>query len=66
MGNRWFDGENRMHKATQGSTTSHYVYDADGKRVRRIIGSVEYWQVYGFEGELIAEYPVNGAASVPQ
>jgi len=65
-GNRWFDGENRMHKATQGSTTSHYVYDADGKRVRRIIGSVEYWQVYGFEGELIAEYPVNGAASTPQ
>ncbi|QQS48000.1 MAG: RHS repeat protein [Acidobacteriota bacterium] len=65
-GSRWFDGENRMYKAQQGGTTSHYVYDADGRRVRRIVGSTETWQVYGMEGELIAEYNVNGSPSSPQ
>ncbi|MGH9800157.1 MAG: RHS repeat-associated core domain-containing protein, partial [Blastocatellia bacterium] len=63
---REYDGENRMKKAWGGSQWNYYVYDADGKRVRRIIGSTETWQVYGLEGELIAEYPVNGAASTPQ
>lgn len=65
-GSRWFDGENRMYKAQQGGTTSHYVYDADGKRVRRIVGTTETWQVYGMEGELIAEYNANGSTSSPQ
>ncbi|MBL8171918.1 MAG: RHS repeat-associated core domain-containing protein, partial [Acidobacteria bacterium] len=65
-GNRWFDGENRMYKATQGSVTSHYVYDADGKRVRRIVGSTETWMVYGLDGELVAEYAANGASGSPQ
>ncbi len=65
-GNRWFDGENRMYKATQSGTTSHYVYDADGKRVRRIIGSTETWMVYGLDGELVAEYAANGASGSPQ
>ncbi|MGH9803503.1 MAG: RHS repeat-associated core domain-containing protein, partial [Blastocatellia bacterium] len=63
---REYDGENRMKKAWGGSQWNYYVYDADGKRVRRIVGSTETWQVYGLEGELIAEYPVNGAASTPQ
>ncbi len=66
LGNRWFDGENRMYKAVQGGTTSHYVYDADGKRARRIIGSTETWMVYGIGGELVAEYAVNGSAGSPQ
>lgn len=65
-GNRWFDGENRMYKATQGGTTSHYLYDADGKRVRRIVGATETWMVYGMDGELVAEYVANGAAGSPQ
>ncbi len=66
VGNRWFDGENRMYKAVQGGTTSHYVYDADGKRARRIIGSTETWMVYGIDGELVAEYAANGSAGSPQ
>ncbi|HMV48308.1 MAG TPA: RHS repeat-associated core domain-containing protein, partial [Blastocatellia bacterium] len=65
-GNRWYDGEGRMNKATQSGTTSHYVYDADGKRVRRIVGVAETWQVYGIDGELVAEYAANGSASSPQ
>ncbi|QQS48006.1 MAG: RHS repeat-associated core domain-containing protein [Acidobacteriota bacterium] len=65
-GSRWFGGENRMYKAQQGGTTSHYLYDADGRRVRRIVGTTETWQVHGMEGELIAEYNVNGSPSSPQ
>ena len=55
-----------MVQANGPSGTSNYVYDADGKRVRRIVGGVETWQVYGFDGELMAEYPVNGTALTPQ
>ncbi len=65
-GVREYDGENRMVKAAGVGGLSYYSYDADGKRVRRITSSVESWHVYGFDGELIAEYPVNGPASTPQ
>ncbi len=50
-----------MAKAVQGATTSYYYYDAEGRRSRRVVGSQETWQVYGFEGELVAEYAVSGA-----
>lgn len=65
---REYDGENRMKKAWGSSNWNYYVYDADGKRVRRIIGAgaTETWQVYGIDGELAAEYPVNGTANMPQ
>jgi RHS repeat-associated protein len=33
--------------------------------VRRITGGVETWHIYGFGGELIAEYPLDGAAGSP-
>ena len=62
-GLREYDGENRLTKANGGPGLSYYGYDADGQRTRRITGGVEYWQVYGFDGELIAEYPANGVAS---
>ncbi|MGE0887065.1 MAG: RHS repeat domain-containing protein [Blastocatellales bacterium] len=65
-GNRWFDGENRMYKAVQSGTTSYYVYDADGKRVRRIIGSTETWMIYGIDGELVGEYAAAASATSPQ
>ncbi len=52
-----------MTRAITGSITSHYVYDASGQRVRRIISGAETWQVFGFDGELLAEYPV--ASGVP-
>ena len=52
-----------MTRAITGSLTSHYVYDAGGQRVRRIINGAETWQVFGFDGELLAEYPV--ASGVP-
>jgi RHS repeat-associated protein len=68
---RTYDGENRMKTSrttfsdntTQDST---YTYDGDGHRVRRNMGSVETWQVYGIGGELIAEYAANAAPSNPK
>src|SRR5689334_7319215 len=57
---RLYDAENRMKSATvssaSGSTLSSYGYDADGHRVRRTIGTAETWQIYGMDGELLAEY----------
>jgi len=42
------------------------VYDAEGQRVRRVVGGVETWQVYGLGGELIAEYAPGASQSSPQ
>ncbi|MDX2043933.1 MAG: RHS repeat-associated core domain-containing protein [Acidobacteriota bacterium] len=64
-GARTYDADNRMTSAQSGATWNYYVYDADGKRVRRIVNGIETWQVYGFSGELLAEYSVNGAAGSP-
>ncbi len=64
FGERTYDAENRMIMAGDGSVDySFYFYDADGDRVRRVFGQ-EYWQVYGMDGELLAEY-VGGAGPTP-
>jgi YD repeat-containing protein len=66
-GSRTYDAENRMTAAQDSfSGWSYYTYNADGQRVRRKINNQETWQVYGFDGELLAEYPVNGASASPQ
>jgi hypothetical protein len=43
-----------------------YTYNADGQRVRRNVGAVETWQIYGLSGELLAEYAANAASVSPQ
>jgi RHS repeat-associated protein len=65
-GQRTYDAENRMLTATNGVVGSSYTYDADGNRVRRIVGGVETWQIYGIGGELLAEYLAGAASSSPQ
>src|SRR5437868_3874925 len=45
---------------------SYYTYNADGQRTRRKINNQETWQIYGIDGELLAEYPANGAVASPQ
>ena len=62
QGTRTYDAENRMI-ASSGAT---YVYDGDGRRVKRIVGTTETWMIYGLGGELVAEYAVNGSPSAPQ
>jgi RHS repeat-associated protein len=36
-----------------------------GKRIKRTVNGANTWQVYGFAGELLAEYPANGPAASP-
>ncbi len=38
----------------------------DARRVKRNVNGTETWQVYGFGGELLAEYEADTAASNPQ
>ncbi len=72
-GFRTFDAENRIiaaQKPVSGKVSwAYYTYDGNGQRVRRKIATFEIWQVYGFGGELLAEYPHTGpslAVSQPQ
>jgi RHS repeat-associated protein len=66
-GTRTYDGENRMLTAWGGNNQwQFYTYDANGSRVRRKIDNVETWQVYGMDGEVLAEYAASGAPSSPQ
>ena len=59
-----YDADNKMTSAANGG--QQYRYNADGKRVKRIItgtGGGQYWMVYGIGGELVAEY--NATSSIP-
>jgi hypothetical protein len=49
-----------------GIAAGEYADNADGQRVRRKVNGVETWQVYGFDGELLAEYAASGAVGSPQ
>jgi len=61
---RLYDAENRLTTAKDGNlqVVSSYSYNADGQRTRRIVGGIETWQIYGMDGELLAEYS-SGAAT---
>jgi len=64
---RLYDAENRMTAALDSSGgTSYYTYDADGHRTRRNIGGLETWQIYGFDGELLAEYAAGTTPNTAQ
>jgi YD repeat-containing protein len=65
-GDRHYDADNRMYQAWANGQWQTYGYDADGRRVKRIVNGVETWQVYGMGGELLAEYVANTAATAPQ
>jgi RHS repeat-associated protein len=58
-GTRAYDAENRLSSITFAASSTpqiRYRYDADGNRVRRILPTGEVWQIYGLDGELLAEY----------
>ncbi|MDQ3665842.1 MAG: hypothetical protein M3410_04420, partial [Acidobacteriota bacterium] len=66
-GSRTYDAENRMTQAWGGNNQQQlYSYNADGQRTRRKIDGVETWQIYGMDGDLLAEYVANAAAASPQ
>jgi RHS repeat-associated protein len=54
-----FDAENKMTSFNAGAATYHY--DGDGKRVKKVVGSVTTVFVYDAMGLLLAEY-TNGAS----
>ena len=62
-GTMTYDAESRLLTATNGGGGS-YVYDGDGKRIKRIAAGQEWWYVYGIGGELIAEYLANAPTTV--
>jgi RHS repeat-associated protein len=67
QGTRTYDAENRMKTATDtANNTSTYVYDGDGRRIKRVVGNTETWQIYGLGGELIAEYAAGAAPTNPK
>jgi YD repeat-containing protein len=66
-GDRSYDGDNHIVAAQDIlSGWSYYTYNANGQRVRRKVNNQETWQIYGIDGELVAEYAANGAAGTPQ
>jgi RHS repeat-associated protein len=66
-GSATFDGDNRIVAAQDSyAGWSYYTYNADGQRVRRKINNQETWQIYGMDGELLAEYPANATVGSPQ
>jgi len=66
-GSRTYDAENKIVSAWGGNNqTQYYTYNAYGERVRRKVDGVETWQIYGIDGELVAEYAANATSSSPQ
>jgi RHS repeat-associated protein len=66
-GARAYDAENKITSAGGWDNQSQlYSYDGSGQRIKRTAYGVQTWHVYGFGGELLAEYPANGAANLPQ
>src|SRR6185369_14597525 len=62
-----FDGDNHI-VAVQDKfgVSSTYTYNANAQRVRRRINNQETWQIYGIDGELLAEYAANSPVSAAQ
>ncbi len=55
-----YDAENRLSRVDRSVPHLHpppivYTYDADGHRARRLTDE-QVWQIYGMDGELLAEY----------
>jgi RHS repeat-associated protein len=64
-GNRSYDAENRLKQAWANNQSQTYTYDADGRRIKRLVNGTETWQLYGMGGELLAEYKSGAAAFLP-
>ncbi len=56
-----YDAENRQVSYNGGQAT--YGYDGDGRRVKKVSGSVTTLFIYDMQGQMVAEYAVNGVSS---
>jgi len=60
-----YDAENKMTRARGGNNQwQEYTYNADGQRTRRKINGAETWQIYGMDGELLAEYAAGASVNL--
>ena len=66
QGARTYDAENHMKQAWGNNQWQTYVYDGEGKRIKRVVNGTETWQVHGLGGELVAEYAPVASPSSPQ
>jgi RHS repeat-associated protein len=63
-----YDAENRLTSSTIGDpnpAAATYSYDADGRRVTRVVGTATTTYVYDVAGELAAEYTTGGTDPPP-
>jgi len=65
-GTRSYDAEGRMTSAWGGGYQHIYTYDAAGQRARRTLYGQTTWHIYGFDGELLAEYAQAAPPAAPQ
>jgi RHS repeat-associated protein len=66
-GGRTYDANNRLMSATINASSSvSYTYNANSSRISKTIGGVTTWYIYGLDGELVAEYPAQGATNLPE
>lgn len=66
-----FDGENKVvtffgNPGAPTTVTAEYRYDADGKRVKKVVGNVTTLFVYDAMGKMIAEYAINAPQPEPR
>lgn len=62
-----YDAEGRLKSAANGSSTTQYTYDGDGRRVQKQVGTgTPTTFVYDAGGELAAEYGGAGAGTSTQ
>lgn len=64
-----YDAENRMFRATIGSTVTEYFYDGNGRRIKKVIGGTEAGTtrfIYNGFGKLVAEYEGGQMSPNPQ
>lgn len=59
-----YDAEGRVTQNTANSQVSSYTYDGLGRRATKSSGGTSTAYIYS-DSDLIAEYPVGGAASAP-
>jgi RHS repeat-associated protein len=61
-----YDANNKLVGVTSGGGTASYQYNVHGSRISKTVNGVTTWYIYGLEGELVAEYPAQGAPATPQ
>jgi RHS repeat-associated protein len=56
-----YDAEGRISRIhDNGPDVATYLYNGEGRRVKRTTGGTTVWYVYGIDGQVVAEYQTGG------